>query len=274
MYYYWNSMGRHNTLSPNALVAYNTLPPYSGTFSVVKSQDLVAYQDFGSLNNLGSGINSEFVFDNLGGFSSVGFYASIPSGGQVNFEGSFDGINYSEITFRDVGTDGYVQHTDHDENFIGSISSLRKFRCRVAVAGSTSGYIMGRAQRDVCTLEGIEHANPPHKIGSMITRRSFEITTQQTSGILWTPATGKKIVITDLVYSAEGNGIVSFFDEIDRSQSSVAKASIKTPNGETTNIIINFSLPFVSDQVNNQLRITTTSALTIYGTAHGYETYN
>lgn len=115
---------------------------------------------FGILNNLAEALNSEFVYTNTYGMNSIAFNLTIPVGGKVVFEGSFDGITYNAVTLRRISNDGYVQSTTLNDRFIGSISGMRMFRARVSVAGSAVGTIIGTVSMQVSTLEGIENGPP------------------------------------------------------------------------------------------------------------------
>jgi len=230
-----------------------------------------AYEDFGSANNLAAALNSEVVFVNNGGYSSLGFTLTIPTGATVQFEASFDGVTYDDITLRSVGADGYVKSTTISETFIGSIATARSFRARVIVAGSAAGTIRGRASRDASTLEGIEHGYAPHRIGFVGMHFDFSYTTQQTGVALWTPTSGKKFVVTDYTFSVEGSAIVTVFDQTDATGNRLFNAELKVTAGTSILIDHAYTLPFVSAATNNILRLTTSAAITIRGTIHGYE---
>jgi len=230
-----------------------------------------AYNDFGSANNLAAALNSEVVFVNNGGYSSLGFTLTIPTGATVQFEASFDGVTYDDITLRSVGADGYVKSTTISETFIGSIATARMFRARVIVAGSASGTIMGRASRDASTLEGIEHGYAPHRIGFVGMHFDFSYTTQQTGVALWTPTSGKKFVVTDYTFSVEGSAIVTVFDQTDATGNRLFNSDLKVTAGTSILIDHAYTLPFVSAATNNVLKLTTSAAITIRGTIHGYE---
>ena len=49
------------------------------------------FQNFGSSGNLGSSENDTFEFDNCGGFSTIGFKCTAPTGGEVTFEATICG---------------------------------------------------------------------------------------------------------------------------------------------------------------------------------------
>ena len=94
------------------------------------------------------------------GFAGVVVEVVVPSGGEVAFEGTFDGINFKSVTLRRVSNDGYVQTSTVDDTYIGSIAGMRQFRVRTSVAGGAAGTVMGTMQRYAHTLEGIENGPP------------------------------------------------------------------------------------------------------------------
>lgn len=116
--------------------------------------------DFGAASNLGSTLNSAVTLTNTNGYNSISFYLTIPTGATVVFEGNVDGVTWTSCTLRQKGGDNYITSTSQSGEVVGSIAGLREFRVRVSVAGSANGTVMGRATRDVCTLEGIENGPP------------------------------------------------------------------------------------------------------------------
>lgn len=119
------------------------------------------FEDFGSVGNLAAALNSEVVYVNQYGASTISFHLTIPTGATVVFEGSVDGITYTGVKIRSMDTDEYNSSATVSSPYIGSISSLRMFRVRVSVAGSASGSVIGRASEQMSTLEGVEFENLP-----------------------------------------------------------------------------------------------------------------
>lgn len=237
--------------------------------SWLSQQDSRTFQ-FGSIGNLSEDQNSEVVV-NVDKFNSIGFRLVIPIGATVVFEGSFDGVNYSPITLREIGSDGYTQSTDHDEDYIGSVSVLRKFRARVSVAGIIPGDLIGNVSQEVSTLEGQEHDPPPHEIGHGAVHRDFEFDTAQSATDVWTPAAGRKFVVTDFVLTATGEGDITLFDETDSAGNRLYKGTIGTVQDLSTIIPVSLKMPFVSSAVDNDLKLTTTGTIQVDGVVHGYE---
>jgi len=225
-------------------------------------------EDFGQPNNLEANINDQFIFNNLRGYSSIGFNLTIPSGAVAVFESSYDGINFISARMRSIDTDEYTSMSNETATYIGSISSVRIFRVRISLAGSGTGSVIGRASIDVSTLEGIEHGSRPDAFGNIAVHKDFTYTAIQTGAIIWTPQSNKKFVVTDLFVSTDGNNIITFFDETNSPGNIVYGAKFTTNNGI---VICSFRTPYVSISANNSLKLTSTTAQEVRGVIHGYE---
>lgn len=105
-------------------------------------------EEFGTINNIAAALNSTFTFDNINGYSFVGFSMVVPTGGTVDFEGSFDGTTFIPIHFKDAITGTAKKSTSVDESLVGSIMGLRSWRVKVTVAGSAAGTVMGKVVRE------------------------------------------------------------------------------------------------------------------------------
>lgn len=105
-------------------------------------------------------------------------------------------------------------------------------------------------------------------------RKDFSYTTTQTNTVIWTPASGKKYVVTDLVMnirnSTLGTITVTIFDETNSAGNILYKANFEA--GSNFDTASNFITSFVSSNINRSLKITTSGGLTISGTFQGYET--
>ena len=230
-------------------------------------------EDFGSPGNLGAALNSTVEFNNEGGFSTAGFRLKIPTGGQVAFEASFDGTNFLSVTLRSINSDEFQQIADADDHFIGSISSVRKFRCRTSVAGSAAGDVVGRATMDVAMLEGQEFLPPPHKFCQTPIHKDSTFTTTQAGTAIWTPASGKRFVVTDCIITANGttDANVSIFDGTDVPGNRLFYGFLDPSANFSIQIPIHLRVPFISSAPNNALRLTTTAGIDCSVVLHGYE---
>lgn len=228
---------------------------------------VIQFENFGSASNLAAALNSEVIYDNIYGFNSIGFYLTIPTGATVVFECSFDGTNYIPCTLRGVESDNYTQKSNTSGNYIGSISSVRKFRVRVSIAGIADGSIIGRTSLQMSTLEGIEHGYRPDNIGNVVIHKDLEVIVAGTNNV-WTPSTGKKFVVVDLIISSDALNTITVFDNTDISGNRLLK--VRFP-ANSSPITVDFDVPFVSSTINNILKITTTTAAITNITVHGYE---
>lgn len=230
-------------------------------------------ENFGYSGNLGQSENDAVTFENKGGFSTIGFHLIPPAGGTVAFEASFDGTNWEMITLRGINSDVLTQSSDAEDDFIGSIAAGRQFRVRTSSAGGGAGTVMGRAQRDAAIIETIEFGAPPDKIGYDSVHKDVSYATAQTATAFWTPAAGKKFVITDMTIIVGGvtDGVLTIFDETDAAGNRLFKGTIDVSNNKQFSHVHPFSVPFVSAAANNILKVTTTANMTVDIMAHGYE---
>ena len=231
------------------------------------------YENFGSANNIGKDLNDAYIFDNVYGYSSIGFRCTVPTGGIVTFEGSFDDANWEPVSMRCVHDDIYTQSTDNGHDFIGSIAAMRKIRWRTSSAGSANGTVIGRAQRDSSTIEGIEFGYPPHRTGFTPVHKDSHYTTAQTGADIWTPSSDKKFVVTDLDIICGGttDAVVTLFDETNSAGNIIFKGIIDVSNNKQFVFSKTFRTPFISSAANNDLKITTSAGITIDIIIHGYE---
>lgn len=228
---------------------------------------------FGSPGNLGKDLNDTIEFENTGGFSTVAMQVNVPTGGAACFEACFNGTDWWGITLRDIDNDEYAQITTDGTPFIGSISGVRCFRVRTCSAGSAPGTVMGTLQRGPSTLEGIEFGYPPHRFGFPTVHKDVSFSSAQTGAAIWTPASGKKFVLTDITIVCGGvtDAVVTVFDGTDSSGNRVFKGTIDVSNNKQFSYDHGFRTPQVSSAVNNVLKLTTSANITIDITAHGYE---
>jgi hypothetical protein len=231
------------------------------------------YEDFGSTNNLGKNLNDTFVFENTGGYSAIGFHALAPTGGEVTFEITFDDTTWEPVNMRSITDDMYTNKTDDNSDFVGSISSARKFRWRTSVPGSSEGTIKGRAQRGVSTLEGIEFGYPPHRFGFEPVHKDGSYTSAQTNTVIWTPSSGKKYVVTDLKIIVGGtvDGTLKIFDDTDASGNYLFKGDVEVVTNKQFVFSHAFITPFLSSAKGSSLKITTSANMTVDINLDGYE---
>jgi hypothetical protein len=133
---------------------------FSGGAVVTLSQ-ADKFETFGTNDNIAAALNSTYTLANLGGYNTITFQLTVPTGGTVQFQSSFDdGVTYTRCTMRGTSSDSYTQITSTSGGFIGSIAGMTHFRVIVTSAGSAAGTITGRLTKDVSTLEGQEQPPP------------------------------------------------------------------------------------------------------------------
>lgn len=226
----------------------------------------------GFAGELPATLNQSFLIDNADGFASIGFYVTPPTGGEVTFEGTFDGVNWDSITFRGVATDEYQQKTTVAGDFVGSISNLAMIRFRTSVGGSGPGAVAGRFGIEASTLEGIEFSNRPDKFGGVDVHVDFSSTSIQTNAVVWDPGAGRRFCVTDCLVFVHGtvDGNLSLF----RDSASTGNYLVKGFMDPSVNapIIIPLSLrtPFKGSAAGHQLKLTTSTALNLDLSVSGY----
>ena len=87
-----------------------------------------------------------------------------------------------------------------------------------------------------------------------------------TDGIVWSPGTGAKWAVTDLIISVSAATTVTLEDDLAAGDSVVMKLDLAANGGA----VINLQTPLVSAEKDADLLVTT-SAGNIYITAVGYE---
>ena len=250
----------------------STAPPPSGSgilgwlkniYDAIIST-ITDYKEFSTV--IPFSLNSEVVIE-TSRYSSVGFNITPPNGGKVQFQGTFDGVNYTPITLREIGENGYTQISLIKEDYLGSISCLRAIKVKVIVAGVSDGVVAGKMSKISSTVEGIEHAAAPHLFGYKIYKKSFEFSIAQTNTILITPNAGKKWVITDLIFTSDSINEITIFDETN----SIENTIIKLKTGQERFFAHPFRSVIESENVGNNLRVTSTSNSDFRGTIIYYE---
>lgn len=224
-------------------------------------------------NNIGSGLNDIVEINNIESYSTAGFYIQVPSGSNVIFEGTFDSVNWVPIAFRSLNDDTYRQNTAADRNFLGSINALNKFRTRNTSIGSTSGKITGRLSRDQAILEGIEHAQQPHKIGAIIVNKNGDFTTQQTNTVLWSPPSGFRFVLTEINLSIGGttDGSIIIFENNNTTENQILKTYVQVGGSNVQTRDNPFRTPYVSKFNGGQVKVTSSAAITFAVHVRGFE---
>jgi hypothetical protein len=115
---------------------------------------------------------------------------------------------------------------------------------------------------------------------SMQVWKSFNATTTQTGVAIWTPAAGKKVVITHLVIGTYGSTaarcIIWFGGSADTTYNegtdqAVVKASFAPTATSDPGLVLTPQVPIFAATADHVLRITTDAGLSIDVTVYGYE---
>ncbi len=235
--------------------------------------------DFGQPNNIpiASGAYCE-VWNP--GMSTICFHITPPNNGWVQYQGTFDGINYTPITLRQVGDDGYSQESSVPEDYIGSVIGLKSLRFVNMTGASAVGTVMGTFNRQVSTLEGIENDAPPHKFGNSLFHLGINITGAAVADqLLYHPSSRHKVAITHIsmgTASTNGSNITVYEGSGMASDPNrwVFSTYVKAPVSDTVNISPSFLTPWVSQYYGSGIYITTDGVTTVRGVVHGYQTEN
>jgi len=97
--------------------------------------------------------------------------------------------------------------------------------------------------------------------------KSVDIAASQTGATVWTPATGKKFVLCDVILNLSAAGTITIFDATDNTTLRVAKLTLADNGGA----VINYRKPYVSAAANNVMKYTTGAGSTGTLTVSGYE---
>jgi hypothetical protein len=119
----------------------------------------------------------------------------------------------------------------------------------------------------------VSHIDPAMQVW-----KSANFTTTQTGGVIWTPGSGKKVVLTRLVvatYGTTGGRLILYFgstttytpgtSQLVLAFSAVPSATLKPGVAE------NYVVPVFAVTADHSLRLTTDAAVSVDITAYGYE---
>ena len=207
------------------------------------------------------------------GASSLGFHLDPAENSTVVFEGSWDDDHWTDITMRQMGAHGYASYTSEHEDWIGSCSAFSSIRMRTTTAGTGSHVAFGKFTRNPSTLEGIEHGNQPHRIGASVQAKTINFDAGGNNQAAWTPASGHRLVISDIHYTVtDATTVVTFSDGSLAQALYVQHGHYKPPSNESVQVNISFALPHVMSAINRPLMFSQTGKASVIGVVHGYET--
>lgn len=121
----------------------------------------------------------------------------------------------------------------------------------------------------------IKNSFIPNKKGLTVIRKSGSVSTQQNATAIWTPASGKRFVITDFIVSVHNNTLGAQSIQVYDGSNSNGNHVINDVNASGSNYVIQSpsNTPFVSAARDNVLRVTTSGAIRLGYSMRGYETY-
>lgn len=233
--------------------------------------------------NLGTAANSASTF-NVDGANSVTVAISTTTTGTFIIEGTADNTNWISLEVFDGGQDLWVsgQNITPTAGRVYQVLSqgYRQIRLRtVTTLGATVQHFitLSLAQQ---FLGGIDTGAAPHNFGYTTLHRNNEYTTAQTGAAIWTPATGRRFVVTDFTISTGGTtaGVVTLWQGATADTTYTVGTDPVLFRGEFApsansrpGVVKQFTVPFVSSTVDHVLRITTSAAMTVYVQVNGYE---
>lgn len=109
--------------------------------------------------------------------------------------------------------------------------------------------------------------NTDSVVGATFVVKTIDFTASATAQAVWTPAAGKKFVITDIIISTSAAGYLTLFDGTDNTTLRVAKFYL----GANAGACKNYRKPYVSATADNVLKYTTGSVVAGSITVSGYE---
>lgn len=157
--------------------------------------------------SLGTAANSTQSWDCMGADSAV-VYVGTSTTGTLIFEVSADGTNWQSAETRLTSNDSWqtaVNQTPTSGNVYRIITAgYRSMRARtVSTLGATVSLITTLASDSPIVL-ALKTGAAPHAIGYTYTSKTVQTTTTQTGTDVWSPASGKRIVITSYQIQAGG----------------------------------------------------------------------
>jgi len=234
-------------------------------------------QPFGQIGNIAATSGAYFELNNPG-YSTIGFHADPDGGGIIKYYGSFDGINYADMTMRQLDSDGYTFECSGAQDYIGSIAAYRSVRFVNKTGSATACTVMGVMSEAASTLEGIENGPAPHRFGNQLVSVGFDVVAAiVTNSGLYMPSPRHKFVVTDITFGIASAAATSItFHEGSGNAGVPNKWAFATyanlGGSEAAQISAGFNTPYVAGQAEVGLFLTTSTAVTMRGTIHGYQT--
>lgn len=232
---------------------------------------------------LATATNSATTIEVEGG-NTMAWAIGTTTTGTFIFEGTADATNWFSVEVFDAAADIWVSGQSLTPTlgkvYYTACGGLRQVRMRVnATLGATVSHTVTVTSSQQL-LAGIDTGAAPHNFGYTLIHKDGEYSTAQTGTALWTPATGKKFVVTDLTISTGGttSGIVTLWQGASADTTYTVGTDPALFRGEFApsatakpGAIKSFNVPYISTTADHILRVTTSAAMTIYVQVNGYE---
>jgi hypothetical protein len=233
--------------------------------------------------NLGTAVNSASTI-NVDGATTMSIGIGTTTTGTFIFEGTADATNWFSVEVFDATSDLWVSGQNLTptlgKTYHIASGGLRQIRLRtVTTLGTTMAHVVNLSLSQQL-IAGIDTGAAPHNFGYSNLHKDGEYTTQQTGTALWTPASGKKFVVTDITITTGGttSGIVTLWQGAVADTTytvgtdpAVFRGEFAPSANSKPGVVKSFNVPYVSTAVDHILRITTSAAMTLYVQCNGYE---
>lgn len=239
--------------------------------------------DWSESSTLGTAVNSVVNY-NILGLGGVCVYVNTTQTGTFRFEATIDGKNWFTHPlvigpslsgeYNIISTDITPTAGNYYKMSVSTFKGLRARTVTTLGGGVTLGFVGDKLEVFSNMLP------PPHTIGYQLIHDDVEFTTQQTGAAVWTPASGKKFVVTDFTISTGGTtaGIVTLWQGAAADTTynpgtdpAIFRGEFAPSNTSKPGVTKTFNVPYVSTTVNHVLRLTTSAAMTVYVQVNGYE---
>lgn len=233
--------------------------------------------------NLGTAVNSASTF-NVDGANAVTLAIATTTTGTFIIEGTADNTNWLSLEVFDGAQDIWVSGTNITPT-AGRVYQVlsqgyRQIRLRtVTTLGATVSHFITLSMGNQF-LGGIDTGPAPHNFGYLPIHRDGEYSTTQTGAALWTPASGKKFVVTDFTISTGGTtaGIVTLWQGASADTTynvgtdpAIFRGEFAPTANSKPGVVKTLTNPYVSTTADHILRVTTSAAMTVYIQVNGYE---
>lgn len=158
-------------------------------------------EEFISSGTLGTAANSvvNFPTDQI---NTLYVACNTTTTGTLIFEATLDGTNWIthpqclKISSSDFDKVVYTAQTPTSgDRYEMAVSGYRGLRCRTASLLGATVTLVYHGEAGVALIKQIDMASPPHNFGYTLVNKNAQYTTAQTGVALWTPASGKRIIV-------------------------------------------------------------------------------